>query len=374
MSLTVCLTANTLAYPGAGGHLWVYLNWGLGLRALNCKVIWLEGVPPKTSANEVRALVLELKKRLQRFGLSEQLALFSWTDDAPASEVIDGCLGLEEALGADLLLNMTYDLPKVKRFRRSALIDIDPGLTQIWMSAGQMKVQPHDVYFTIGETVGQPGARFPDCGLNWQYTPPAVSLDAWPLQPQPPANAAYTTVTNWWQGFVQVSNEAYYNGKRFGFLPFIDLPRLTSQPLELAVCLGPKATEDRQMLEKNGWRVQEAWQVTPTPWEYQRYIQNSLGEFSCVKPSCVRLQNAWISDRTLCYLASGRPAVIQNTGPSRFLPDRAGLLRFQDIEEASQCLQTVADEYPRQSELARALAEEHFDARKVVKRVLETAL
>jgi hypothetical protein len=206
--------------------------------------------------------------------------------------------------------------------------------------------------------------------VPWQYTPPPVFLGAWLPQPKPASTAAYTTVTNWWEGYVKVPGQDYYNGKRFGFLPFIDLPRRTSQPLELAIC----GIDNRSMLEENGWRVREAWEVTPTPWEYQRYIQNSLGEFSCVKPSCVRLQNAWISDRTLCYLASRRPAVVQHTGPSRFLPDREGLFRFQDVEEAAQCLDTVAENYEHQCELARSLAEEHFDAEKVVRRVLARAL
>ena len=120
--------------------------------------------------------------------------------------------------------------------------------------------------------------------------------------------------------------------------------------------------------------MRDAEVVAFTPWDYQRYIQESRGEFSCAKPSCVRLQNAWVSDRTLCYLASGKPAVVQHTGPSRFLPDAAGLCRFRTLEEAVHCLETVAADYERHCRLARALAEELFDARKVVARVLERAL
>ena len=118
----------------------------------------------------------------------------------------------------------------------------------------------------------------------------------------------------------------------------------------------------------------DAYAVASTPWDYQRYIQDSRGEFSCVKPACVRLQNAWVSDRTLCYLASAKPAVVQHTGPSRFLPDAAGMFRFRDLLEAARCLEQVAADYERQCRLARALAEEYFDARKVVGRVLERAL
>ena len=111
-----------------------------------------------------------------------------------------------------------------------------------------------------------------------------------------------------------------------------------------------------------------------TPVEYQRYIQESRGEFSCVKPSCLRLQNAWISDRTLCYLASGKPAVVEHTGQSRFLPDASGLFRFRSLEEAARSLELVASDYESQCQLARQLAEEYFDATKVVGHVLERAL
>jgi hypothetical protein len=374
MSPTICIATNgTLRWPKAAGLLWVFLNWALGLRALGCRVLWLERVTADLRADEVPNLILNLKTCLEAYGLENCLAL-SWETEVPVpNDILDGCLTFEEAREADLLLNLAYDIPFVGLFRRSAFVDIDPGLTQIWIDARNMKISRHDMYFTIGETVGQPGAPFPDCGLRWHYTPPPVYLPLWP-QSTAPSRAAFTTITNWWDRWMEYQGETYDNGKRAGFLPFLDLPRRTNKPLELAVCLGKDSTEDRAMLHKHGWRVQEAWEVTSTPWDYQRYIQDSLGEFSCVKPSCVRLQNAWISDRSLCYLASGKPVVVQHTGPSRFLPDCGGLFRFRDFDEAAECLDAVATDYERQCRLARNLAEKHFDANRVISRVLERAL
>src|SRR5262249_7457298 len=147
------------------------------------------------------------------------------------------------------------------------------------------------------------------------------------------------------------------------------LPGRTAEPLELALCLLGDA-EERAVLERHGWRVREAAEVAGTPEAYRRYIQGARGEFSCAKPSYVRLATAWVSDRTLCYLASGKPAVVRPPGPSRFLPDAAGLFRFHDPEQAARCLETAAADYERQCRLARALAEEYFDARKVAGRVL----
>lgn len=375
MSRTICLATNgTLRWPKAAGLLWVFLNWALGLRALGCRVLWLERITADLRAEEVPNLILNLRSRLQAYGLENCLALSWETEVSVPNDVFYGCLTLEEARDADLLLNLAYDISFAELFRRSAFVDIDPGLTQIWIDVYDMKIPHHDTYFTIGETVGQPGALFPDCGLRWNYTPPPVYIPAWP-QSAAPSTAAFTTITNWWNSeWMEYQGEIYDNGKRAGFLPFLDLPRRTTKPLELAVCLGEDSTGDRAMLHKHGWRVQEAWDVTSTPWDYQRYIQHSLGEFSCVKPSCVRLQNAWISDRSLCYLASGKPVVVQHTGPSRFLPDRCGLFRFRDFDEAAQCLDAVVTDYDYQCRLARNLSEEYFNAKTVISRVLEKAL
>jgi hypothetical protein len=375
VSIKVCIApAKTLGYPEGGGHLWAYLNWALGLRALGCQVIWLEVITRPTSADAIRANVAALKLRLERYGLVNCLALHSWTDEPLDVDVTSiGCLDLNAAIEVDLLLEFRYDTPShvVKRFRRSALVDIDPGLLQAWMSKGQICLAPHDTYFTIGETVGQAGARVPDMGLRWIYTPPCVALDWWPPR-KATAKAAFTTVAHWYAGG-WLQDEAYLDDKRGGFLPFLDMPLFTGHALELALDLQP-GDEQRFMLEGRGWSVVDAHTVAATPWDYQRYIQNSFGEFSCTKPAYVSLETAWVSDRTLCYLASGKPAVVQHTGASRFLPDSDGLFRFRDMQEAAQSIEKVMMDYERQCKLARTLAEEYFDTRKVVATVLERAL
>jgi hypothetical protein len=356
--------------------MWVYLNWALGLRALGCRVIWLEVIHPRANTDQVSAQLAALRTRLERYGLAEYVALWSSSSEPLSQATTEAYLDLDAALEADLLLNLRSGTRAelIRRFRRSALVDIDPGLLQLWISAGKFKVAPHDVYFTIGETVGQPGARFPNAGLTWHYTPPCVALDGWPVH-QAPAGAPFTTVSHWTMGEWMVDgDEVYSNDKRTGFVPFLDLPRRTTQPLELALCLAPDEDAEREMLQNQGWRVRHAWEVTSTPWDYQHYIQNSRGEFSCVKPSCIRLQNAWISDRTLCYLAAGKPAVVQHTGPSRFLPDADGLFRFRTLDQAIQALASVGSAYEHHCRQARALAEKHFDAQKVAGSVLERAL
>jgi hypothetical protein len=261
------------------------------------------------------------------------------------------------------------------RFRKTALVDIDPGLLQSWLTKGAIDVPDYNVHFTIGETVGQPGACFPDGGRKWEYTPPCVALDWWVPSATAAADAPFSTISHWHAvEWMEDGGRVYANDKRTAFLPFLDLPSKTNQPLELAICLTEEDQSEWQMLRERGWRVLDAYKVAATPWDYQSYVQKARGEFSCAKPSCVRLQNAWVSDRTLCYLASGRPAVVQHTGPSRFLPDTAGLFRFRNIDEAAHHLDSAAADHERQCRLARALAEEYFDARKVVRRILERTL
>jgi hypothetical protein len=377
VSTVVCLFGKALYYPEGGGVLWEYLNWALGLRSLGCQIIWLENVEPNSPPEDVERLVSALKQRLERYDLAQSLALCSGNGKALTPGIPDGCLDLDAAAEADLLLNMAYDVPApvVNRFRRSALVDVDPGLTQIWIGEGQLAVPKHDLYFTTGETVGQPGALFPDLGVKWHYTPPSVALDWWPASQAPCPDAPFCTVSQWWGGdWVQTKTESYRNHKRDGFLPFLDLPRHTSQPLELALGLGEGDEEDCHRMRALGWRLRSADTVSSTPWDYQRYLQRSRGEFSCAKPSCIKLQNAWMSDRTIYYLACGKPAVVQHTGPSKFLPDAAGLFRFRTLEEAACMLDAVATDYERQCKLARSLAEEYFDARKNFAKLLSEAL
>jgi hypothetical protein len=382
--MKVCVVPyNLLAYVQGGGYAWVYNNWSLGLQANRCDVIWLEGsfYQSDMAAAEVVQRLQSLRASWDAIGLRAGIALILSDTDrerlrSVSEELAELTVPLEAAIvETELLLNFNYSLDGelLGRFRRTALIDVDPGLLQIWISTGGVQPAEHDLYFTIGETVGTPAARFPDCGLRWHYTPPPVSLPAWPLTPAD-ATAPYTTVSNWWGEWVEFGDESYCNDKRASFLEYLDLPSRTAAPLELALCLGEDEDEERHLLENMGWKIRHALDVSSTPEHYRAYIQQSRGEFSCAKPSCMRLSNAWISDRTLCYLASGKPVVVQYTGPSGFLPDGDGLFRFRNPDEATAALCAVESRYAWHCRQARKLAEEHFDAQKVARHVLERAL
>jgi glycosyltransferase involved in cell wall biosynthesis len=79
----------------------------------------------------------------------------------------------------------------------------------------------------------------------------------------------------------------------------------------------------------------------------------------------------WFSDRSACYLASGRPVVAHDTGFADFIPAGEGLLTFETAEEAAAALERVAGDYARHRDAARSLAEEHLDSDIVLTRLVE---
>ncbi len=386
MTTVVVCPYRTLKFLEGGGHFWVYMQYVQGLRQAGCEVYWLERVPGDGPWQE-RSRIETWLHRLKHYGLAGKVILYTDADSGggcPHGKTYEYLVGTraqahEVFQRADLLLNFHYaiDADLLACFRRTALVDIDPGLLQKWMSTGQLSVAPHDRYFTIGKAASTPQAPFPDCGLDWVHIRPAVCLELWPYAYDPRCEL-FTTVTDWWSGFaseiVNGREVLYDNNKRVSFLAFAELPRLTSQPLELAVYLAADDTEDRRTMQRHGWRIRHSLEVSRTPEMYRSYIQRSRGEISCVKPSYVKLQNGWISDRSLCYLASGKPVVVQRTGLSSYLPAGEGILEFSTHPEAAQALATVNADYERHCRSAREIAETYFDARRATEKILNVAL
>jgi hypothetical protein len=145
MALSVWIASDTLGYPTGAGHLWAYLNWALGLRAIGCDVVWLEAV----SGEPDPAGVVTLAERLASVGIERLCVSTADGEERP------GLVSVEEAGSADLLLNLAYAVPPelLGRFRRSALLDLDPGMTQAWIAAGDLDLGAHDVYLTTGEGI-----------------------------------------------------------------------------------------------------------------------------------------------------------------------------------------------------------------------------
>ncbi|HYY52393.1 MAG TPA: hypothetical protein VE755_05960, partial [Myxococcales bacterium] len=63
-----------------------------------------------------------------------------------------------------------------------------------------------------------------------------------------------------------------------------------------------------------------------------------------------------------------------DTGPSSFLPNGEGMFRFASLEEAAAALERINADYERHCRAARAIAESHFDSRRVLEAALNAAL
>jgi len=379
MPTIVISPLNVINFQNGGGHFWVYMQYAQGLLQSGCEVYWMEGFRSNGDDEADRALLSPFLERMKRFGLGDNLILYPTVGSSAATGLPEKYVGLKppEAESiferADLLLNFNYVIAPelLARFRRTAMVDTDPGLLQFWISRDQLSAPRHNYHFTTGETVGRPAARFPDCGRKWIHVRPPVCLECWPYIFEPRAEA-FTTVSNWdSDDWIVDRDEVYENTKRVAFLEFADLPRLTAQPLELALYLRTeKDFQDSHDLEARGWRIRHSREAAGTPEAYQDYIQSSRGEFSCAKRSCMKFRNAWVSDRTLCYLASGKPAVVQHTGPSSFLPNGEGMFRFSTSQEAAQAFQSINNDYAKHSRAARRIVEMFFDAKQTVREIL----
>jgi hypothetical protein len=403
MNTIVISPSNVVTFPEGGGHFWVYMQYVQGFLAHDCDVYWLERFVSSGDTQRDSLMLKIFKERMDKYGLKERTVLYELDDSksssSPAIKFINVSQTFAESLfkKADLLLNFYYSMPPLllNQFKRTALVDIDPGLLQFWISTGQLKVSGHDYYFTTGETVGTKNALFSDCGLSWIKIRPPVSLEYWPYRYNLQSEV-FTTVSGWWGGdgkgefITDGQGTLYENNKRVTFLQYVRLPQLISQKIELALNLGDGDKDDGdeqkeksksrvdgvtdyisdaidvENLRDHQWLVRNAYEVANSPEAYQSYIQNSRGEFSCVKPSCLKFQNAWISDRTICYLASGKPVVIQDTGPSEFLPDGEGMFRFSTIEEAVNAFNEINSNYEKHCQAARDIAESYFDAKIIV--------
>jgi hypothetical protein len=375
-------TVRLLEFLEGAGHFWVYMQYAQALRRLGCEVYVLDSYTWSDEPPDARR-VREFVDRMARYGLQDRVIVArNGGEDARGKEAesypVMAGLDLTDVLGeVDLLLNFNYHLSQhvVSAARRSALVDIDPGLLQFWISRGFISPAAHDLYFTTGETIGKRSDLIPDCGIGWLQIRPPVSLDLWPYTYDADAEA-FTTVSTWWGERDYVGDhESYYdNTKRTAFFDFVDLPHHTDQPLELALFLAESDVSDRRTLESRGWRIRHSRDVAGSPEEYRAYVQESRGEFGWAKASCMKFQNAWVSDRSLCYLASGKPVVVQHTGPSSFLPDGEGMFRVRTTAEAARAIDSINADYDNQCRRARRLAEEYFDAEVVVRTILEQAL
>lgn len=354
--------------PASGGEAWVRMSWVEGFRRLGLDVVFVEQVVREHTPPEA---VAWFERTVAVFGVDAALV-----DEA--GETVTGLAAdeLRDRLReSEAIVNISGNVAHPDLLgapRRRAYVDIDPGFTQIWTAQGSdaARLDNHDVYFTVGEAIGTPSCPIPTLGIDWRPIPPPVVLDDWPVVPVPDA-APFTTVGTWRNPFGGLHFEgADLPMKHHEWRRFLDLPaRVPAAGFEAALHIWPGDQADRDALVEHDWRLRDPVEAAGDAGRFRAYVQASAAEFSVANGAYVALRSGWFSDRTVRYLASGRPALVQDTG-SRY-PASEGLLAFSTLDEAARGAEAITADPAAHREAARALAEEHFDSGKVLARVLD---
>jgi hypothetical protein len=366
-----------------GGLAWHHLQYVRGLCDLGHDVLFLEDsdeypacYDPSTDTSTADATygLHFAAAAFSALGMANRWAYFdahttSWHGPA-------GGWAAAWCASADLLIDISGVnpiRPWVEGIPVRVLIDTDPAFTQIKALIDddfRSRVEAHNCFFTFAENVADGTARLPDDGRQWHGTRQPVVTDRWPVTEGRRAGP-FTTVMTWESYPALEHNGIVYGTKATSFDPFIDMPLvLPDQHFELAIGSGHAP---RARLAEHGWHVIDPRPPTRDPWTYQAYLQSSKGEFGVAKHAYTSTWSGWFSERTACYLASGRPCVVQDTGFSDWLPVGKGLLAFVDRDEAVDAIQQVDRDYDRHCAMAREVAVDHFGASGVLSRLLDVA-
>lgn len=364
-----------------GGCAWAFLQYVLGFRQLGCEVLYVEHLDRKDcidadwrpAAFAESANVATFRTLSARHGLDGHTALLlrdgeEWV--GLSSREVEAW-----AAAADLFVNLSgrFHLAAIVRApRRRVYVDLDPGFTQIWQAqyGADMNLPGHDAYLTVGLNLGGADCPVPTLGLRWQPICPPVVRAEW--RPATDMGDAYTTVAEW-RGYAPIEWQGvWYKQKSDEFLRFIDLPERTPCPLEICLAIHPNEP-DLPHLRQHGWRLSEPGVHAAHSEAYRTYVRGSRGEFSVAKHGYVIGRTGWISDRTACYLAAGRPAIVQDTGLGAHLPVGEGLLVFEGIDDAVAALATVEHDYASHARAAAAMAARYFDSDRVLAELLDIA-
>jgi hypothetical protein len=355
--------------PRQGGATWAVLQYVLGLRRLGHDVMLVEPV----ERDALAPATAYFRRVAAAFGIADRAALL-----LPGSRETVGVPFARVrafARDADLLLNvagMLADEELLEPVGLRAYLDLDPGFTQLWAAEEgiDMRFAGHDRHVTVGQAVGTPACAVPTCGLDWIPTQVPVVLERWPAA-GPYGRDALTGVGNW-RAYGSISaGGVHYGQKAHALRPLMALPKMAGERVVLALAIHPDERDDLARLADGGWELVDPDVVAGTPWDYAGFVRSSRAELGVVKSGYVRSRCGWFSDRSACYLASGRPVVMEDTGVGAFLPAGEGLLLFRALDEAAAAVAELRGDYGRHSEAARAIAEEHLDSDRVLASLLD---
>jgi len=376
--LRILLSGMLAGDPYQGGATWAVLQYILGLRSLGHDVYFVEPMAPGRTQPAGAPLAQSLNAHyfhdvVSRFNLTSRAALLQ----QESCETVGVCYAVLARIArqCDVLINISGMLTDRTLFDAipcRVYLDFDPAFNQLWHAAEgiDIRLDGHTHFVTVGCRIGTPECDIPTCGRSWLPTLQPVVLAEWPSTPGR-ADGAWTTVGNW-RGYGSID----YRGLKFGqkahsFRLIADLPARTRARLAPALSIHHDEINDLEALAANRWEVVNPTVVAGTPDAYRAFIQRSKGELGIAKSGYVASRCGWFSDRSACYLASGRPVVAEDTGFGWCLPVGEGLLSFRTVEEAADAIETVAADYDKHCRRARQIAETFFRSDVVLRALID---
>ena len=366
------------------GVAWQAIHYLLGLRRLGWDAYYVEdsGAAPYDPRHGGRTddpsySVGYVADVMRRIGLGDRWVYLDLAHDETyglARSRLDALY--REAAGILNLCGATAPRPEHRQGARLLYVETDPVYEQLRIALGAESsagfLESHDVLFTYGENLGAPDCPVPLERFAWHPTRPPVVLEEWTTPPDPGA-IFFTSIASWENKGKDITfrGETYHWSKHVNFLRFLELPRHAAARFELAMDPVDPAVTAR--LREAGWALVDPAPISRDLDRYREFIRGSRGEFTVAKDIYVRPRSGWFSDRSVCYLAAGKPVVTQDTGVGKFVPTGRGLLTYTTLEEAVDALHAIEGDYLAHAAAARAIAAEHFAAERVLGRLLADA-
>ncbi|HWJ40473.1 MAG TPA: glycosyltransferase [Candidatus Limnocylindrales bacterium] len=371
-------------YPFAG-VIWQLLHHLIGFRQLGLDVYYIEDhrayvydpTIESTNTDPSRNLKV-LGDVLERYGFGDRWAFFDSVKDQYVGMPRERCMELLR--DADAVINLcgaTEPREEHERSRCLVYLETDPGVVQLELArkipTAVAFAKAHKLLFTYCYNIGAPDCLLPTAGFNWHPTRPVVSLEEWHPGVGPAEPAKFTTVGTWQNNGndMEIAGETYYWSKHLNFRKVLEVAARANQQIEIATNLGSGPDYDRAIA--GGFTISPVIPMSLDIDTYREYVSRSRGEFTVAKDIYVRPRTGWFSDRTVCYLAAGRPVVTQRTGFEKFIPTGAGLLGFDTPDEAVDAIEQINADYPRHARVAREIAAEYFDPAKLLDEIAVAA-
>lgn len=382
--MAVAIVAGAVANkPCSGGEAWVRMSWVLGLRRLGFDVCFVERVNESTCVDGdgrpapfARSLNrAHLQRIIEDFELVGRVAVLD--EQGRSLQGMDAAELRALAGEAVVLFDLSGHLGELGAHLRPHMrvfVDLDPGFTQAWHADRSLAftVSGYDRHVTVAQNIGSPVCPIPSGGIAWIPTLPPIPLERWRCEDGAGEALRFTTVSTWraGHGAVRIGDRAR-TLKHHEFRRLVELPALVERAqFELALDIDAADEPDRRALLDHGWRVVSSRRHAGTPAAYRDYIHGSAAELSVAHGVYAETASGWFSDRTGAYLASGRPALVQDTGLGATLPLGEGLLTFDSIGQAADGVRRILADPSAHAQAARSLAEQHLDSDVVLARLL----